>query len=503
MRRLVAPLALAAGGWSTPAPQEGPALVAPALRDVPVTRGVSAQTFQIDSSILAETRRIHVVLPVSFARSAPERRYPVAIVLDGEDNVPPVAAVSSELARNGQIPEMVILAIPNVEGGTFEEAARNRVRDLTPPGLSVSGSSRDERGDRFLDFIEQELLPAAERQFRGGAPRTFIGHSSGGILATYVAATRPMFRAVIAIDTPTEFGDDWLPKKLIARAAAEPAPLHYASYEARFGWRADTWQALVAAAPASWRLQREHLGGESHESLGMLAMYLGLREVFSDYSMLAAPVAPTTSILPHYEKVGAALGARLIPPRKLLHNVVEDLLAEGRGAAAREAYAVLAAGYGTPSDGTELLARIAEVESRPPPTETVEGLLATPFPAPEEAQAFIGEWAGDVWMTDDEPRTGRETLRLKVVDGRLAGETVNRLPSGEDLVMPWTYLQITPAGMTWGYMNGMRPRGMLLFEGKLTGDTLSGENRFGGIDFRRPDGSRPPPLHFSFQRVCR
>jgi hypothetical protein len=41
----------------------------------------------------------------------------------------------------------------------------------------------------------------------------------------------------------------------------------------------------------------------------------------------------------------------------------------------------------------------------------------------------------------------------------------------------------------------------VLFEGKLEGDTLSGTDRFGGIDFRRPDGSAPELLHFSFKRV--
>jgi hypothetical protein len=108
---------------------------------------------------------------------------------------------------------------------------------------------------------------------------------------------------------------------------------------------------------------------------------------------------------------------------------------------------------------------------------------------------------GDVWMSADEPRDGNVRLVLEVVDGKLAGKTVHHLPSGEDLVMPWTYLQITPQGMTWGFMNGMRPRGMLLYEATLTGDRLEGKNRFGGIDFRRPDGSEPPDLSFSFRRV--
>ena len=48
-------------------------------------------------------------------------------------------------------------------------------------------------------------------------------------------------------------------------------------------------------------------------------------------------------------------------------------------------------------------------------------------------------------------------------------------------------------------MNGMRPRGVALFEGTLKGDTLSGMMRFGGINLEA-EGS-PPPLHFSFKRV--
>jgi hypothetical protein len=67
--------------------------------------------------------------------------------------------------------------------------------------------------------------------------------------------------------------------------------------------------------------------------------------------------------------------------------------------------------------------------------------------------------------------------------------------------MRWEYLKITSKGLTWGFMNGMRPRGVILFEGVLEGDTLAGKSRFGGIDFRRPDGSPAPSPSFSFKRV--
>src|SRR6185295_12842014 len=122
---------------------------------------------------------------------------------------------------------------------------------------------------------------------------------------------------------------------------------------------------------------------------------------------------------------------------------------EGRGAAAREAYNTLVFGYGTPPDGAKLLAQIAEAERRPPPTQTVESLLATPFPTPEEARAFIGEWVGDISMRADSPRTGNTMLRIKVVDGRVVGETVRRMESGEEQALRWDYLKITPQGMNW------------------------------------------------------
>ena len=217
--------------------------------------------------------------------------------------------------------------------------------------------------------------------------------------------------------------------------------------------------------------------------------------------MLAAPKEPTTSTLSYYEKVSAALGTPVAPPQRLLANVIEDLLIEGRGRAARAAYDTLVAAYGAPSNAASLVAQIADVERRPPPTETVESLLATPFPTPEEARRFVGDWVGDVWMNADEPRTGRQRLRIRIADGRVVGETIDHPAPGVEDVRRWTYLRVTPAGLTFGYMNGMRPRGMLLSEGVLKGDTLSGVIRFGGVAFRMPDGSPPPAIHFSYRRA--
>src|SRR6185503_20520924 len=152
-------------------------------------------------------------------------------VVDGEYLIAPVATVADELCRNGQIPESVIVGIENIGGADWLSSNKKRVYDLTPPGLSVSGSSLNEGGDRFLDFIEQELLPAVDREFRTAAPRAFVGISSGGILATYAAATRSTYRSVVSLDAPIHLGENWLARKLMARAAAATTPLRYASLE--------------------------------------------------------------------------------------------------------------------------------------------------------------------------------------------------------------------------------------------------------------------------------
>lgn len=480
--------------------QQIPSLVADASHDAPAMRGANAQSFQVSSAILKETRRVLIVLPASYSQSAADRRYPVTVVTDGEYLLPAIAVVSDELARNGQIPESVIVGIENIGGTDFLASNQKRVYDLTPPGLSVSGSGLNQGGDRFLDFIEKELLPAVDRQFRTSAPRAFVGVSSGGVLATYAAATRSIYRAVVSLDAPINLGDNWLARKLIARASSSVDPVRYASLEVKFGWPEASWKTLIAGAPPSWKLYREKFQLEGHETINMLGAYIGLRQVFSDYSRLSAPGVPTTSILPYYTRVSSSFGAQIIPPRRILQNVVEDLLMEGRGAAAREAYNLLVFGYGAPPESKTLLAQIADCEKRPAPTETVEGLLATPFPTPQEANEFIGDWIGSVWMNPDEPRR-MQTLRVRVVDGRVVGETIRRSPEGEEIVQRWEYLRITPQGMSWGNMNGMRPHGLNLFEGRLEADVLKGTVRFGGIDFRLPDGSAPRPLYFEFKRV--
>ena len=147
---------------------------------VPPSR--AADTVTVQSELLGQARRAFISLPASHA--ATTRAYPVIVVLDGEASFRSAATVSQELARLGHIPEAIVVAIPNASNDP-----RDRVRDMTPPGLSVSGSSRNEGGDRFLDFIERELLPLVGDTLRYAFQVNLLEQVKRDVIAAATAAT--------------------------------------------------------------------------------------------------------------------------------------------------------------------------------------------------------------------------------------------------------------------------------------------------------------------------
>jgi hypothetical protein len=315
------------------------------------------------------------------------------------------------------------------------------------------------------------------------------------VLATYAVATRSTYSAVVSLDAPVHLGNNWLANKLISRISSGGKPVRYASLEANFGWPENLWDTLVSKAPATWNLYREKFKLEGHETMHFPGAYIGLRQVFSDYSRFSNPKT-STSVLNYYDGLGTSLGISMIPPKVVLENLVQTFIAEGRKLMAEEAYGKLVFGYGAPPDSVKIIARIKEIENRLP-VETVEGLLATPFPTPEEAGAFIGEWVGDIWMGSNQPRSGNTLLRVKVENDKVLGETVHVDGAGVEHHQTWGYLKITPGGMWWGRLNDREPKGVMMFKGTLQGDILSGTGQFAGIQLDNP----PPPLKFSFKKV--
>lgn len=458
----------------------------------------SADTLTIESRILGRTREAFVSLPASW--SSTTRTYPVIVTLDGEASFTTTTSIASTLARLGHVPEAIVVAIPNV---SYDP--RDRVRDMTPRGLSVSGSSLNEGGDDFLDFIEHELLPEVDRRFRGGAPRMLVGHSSGGVIATWAAATRAdRWPVVVSIDAPIHLQDGWLADRLIESARSSgDGMLRYVSLETRFGWPDERWAELEAAAPEAWLLKREHLEGESHESMFFLSVYQGLKHAFADYSIVGAPFFPqgtAMGVFDHFARIEEAFGVALPPSRRVLARLVEDLLIEGRVEPARRALGWLADGYGAGApELAGLRAQVEEIAARPPLTETVEDLMAAPWPTPEEIAAYVGVWSGEMFG-GPQPRTAID-LHIVVEEGRVLAWTAFPDAPPAYRRREVEYLKVLPDGLEFGNMNGMRPAGMIVYTGARSGDTMEGTQGFRGIMLPLPGGHMPPTLNFRLARA--
>jgi len=165
---------------------------------------VFGQIDSLYSEVLGESRSLWIHIPAS---ASGDRQYPVLYLLDGPGHFYSVSGMIKQLSTtngNTLVPEMIIVAIPNTDRG----------RDLTPTQVDVdvrTGKSfpfASGGGDRFLDFIDSELIPYIDQTYPTAPYRTYIGHSLGGLSVIHALVTRPhLFNNYVAID-PSLWWDD-------------------------------------------------------------------------------------------------------------------------------------------------------------------------------------------------------------------------------------------------------------------------------------------------------
>lgn len=188
---------------------------APATSPLP---GYHVEKKTLASKALGEERRYLVAVPESYA-GAIDRRYPVVYVLDGGAQGVHTAQTAARLAREGVVPEVMVVAIPNAAGG--------RERDYTPPGLRQDHERADSpqgKAELFLAFLRDELIPSVEREYRTEPPRTLAGNSRGGLFVLYSLVAAPaLFDARFVHSAPVWREEDALVKQLETFLAEGPS----------------------------------------------------------------------------------------------------------------------------------------------------------------------------------------------------------------------------------------------------------------------------------------
>ena len=288
---------------------------------------ILGESFTLHSNVLGEDRTVYVALPMSYKRGI--RQYPVLYLTDAQYNFEHTCSTVDFLERNRIIPEMIVVGItdPDRVHDLYSTRADFKRGSQTIP-FPTSGN-----GDQFLNFIEKELIPWIESNYRTSTYRVLAGHSAGGNFALHAARTKPgLFQAVIAVSP-------WLPwdnhkerDALLALVASGKIPLRtlFLSYADEFPDVKNDIEALSNALRSAniptlrWSLST--YPAETHDSTGIKGYYDGLRMVFDGWDY---PRDPETFLLKgslkdmklYYQRMSEKLGTAFLPPE----NVVNEL----------------------------------------------------------------------------------------------------------------------------------------------------------------------------------
>lgn len=234
------------------------------------------------SKIMDEGRPIIISLPDNYANS--EANYPVLYLTDGLQNIWHTMGSVEVLTRTGSIPPMIIVGIESTDRG----------RDFTPTVNENNPGSGN--GPEFLDFIENELIPYIDSNYRTHPFRVLEGHSLGGLFTATALMERPgLFNAHI-IMSPSFW---WNNEEIIGKAE-----VFFKSHQnlenalffgigmresgTKWGMRKELQNfidVLEANKPVKLRFEHKEFENEGHMSSPLLSTYYGLKSIFSDMTL--------------------------------------------------------------------------------------------------------------------------------------------------------------------------------------------------------------------------
>jgi len=168
------------------------------------------ETVTFNSVILAEERKINVYLPNGYHDSKNKLKYPVIYLLDGsvdEDFIHIAGLVQfGSFSWINILPETIVVGISNVDRKrdyTFHTDIKELKEEFPTTGKSV----------KFMNFIESELQPLVDKNYRTTSAKTLIGQSLGGLLATEILFKKPdMFDNYIIISPSLWWDNESLPQ---------------------------------------------------------------------------------------------------------------------------------------------------------------------------------------------------------------------------------------------------------------------------------------------------
>jgi len=303
----------------------------------------------IHSKILNERRDFWVYVPNSLENGKPSnQKYPVVYLLDGEEHFYSLVGITNHLGKNAICPEMIIVGIVNTD----------RTRDLTPVRVNADSTSKnpslidnEEGGNKFMTFIEKELMPYIDSRFPTEPYKMLIGHSLGGLTAMNTLMRHlDLFNSYVAID-PAMLDDE---KRLLQASESilstkdltgkilflgiantmEPG-MDTANVRTDTDRSTEHIRAILELSKNLTDNSQNHLNynykyynGESHNTISLIAVYDALHFIFNFYELkiprselMGMNMETIAIITGHYANVSKQLGYTVMVPQPMANNL--------------------------------------------------------------------------------------------------------------------------------------------------------------------------------------
>jgi uncharacterized protein len=185
----------------------------------------NTEVIALHSNQTGANYQLFVALPSGYKTS--KKTYPVVYMLDADYSFALVRNVVQHFVEREDMPPVVLVAIAYPGAAADRTVYRmNRTRDYTPAYAPDGGYGAEFQkvsggGPKFRAFIASELIPLVENRYRADREdRTIIGHSYGGLFATYVLLTQPALFKRYVIVSPSLWYSNRIALTMESSAAA-------------------------------------------------------------------------------------------------------------------------------------------------------------------------------------------------------------------------------------------------------------------------------------------
>ncbi|MEO2050915.1 MAG: alpha/beta hydrolase-fold protein [Allomuricauda sp.] len=215
----------------------------------------------VHSKLLGEAREVQIYLPEGYRES--EKAYPVVYVLDGQRFFLHVVSVNQSFLQFQLAPEFIIVGIKNSYPDRFQNFGEGK--------------------ENFKGFLQDELMPYVNKQFRTNGENLLFGWEYGGSFAFHlmleqpnlfnaylIASPFPIFDAIDDLDTSSS-----METQLYFAVSPDEYDVRHSTEKLNEKLKAHPIEGLA------WTYFEFEL--EEHRSTGYPTLYHGLRDYFKYY----------------------------------------------------------------------------------------------------------------------------------------------------------------------------------------------------------------------------